>query len=705
MNGTDAAASPRRGVATLAVLCVLSGTSAVSVDAAENEPLDEVTVTGTQIANDYLQRTTSAGGFSDVDLREVPQSVQVLTGEFIRDTGLLSLGELLNAVPGASPSLSRTTPFGTAVTQIRGQDALIYRNGLRDVDYSDIDNSALINVERVEVLKGPAGIVYGTGGPGGIINIVTKMPEDEWSAEVRATLGTRSTRIVAGDVNVPLIDGLGLRVTAELERSDSFIDFSEIERDNVSATLAYEPVDWLRTSVVFERVSNRDDEAMTRIGLPAVGTIVDTPGLEIDHSTYLGEPSFDFTDSHGNMTTLRAEFDLTSNVTFEASLRRTNVTFEQAETARSLGALDVATATVPRNGTRQLIVDEDQWLGRGVVKAAFATGPLRHRVAAGFEYFDFELLVDFDAPEAATAVNVLDPVYDPQFGLDPADLFVITQQDIYREVLLQDVIELGDFTLTAGLRYVDAEFDSNSGDLQTVTYQAGGTWRTTETLSLFAGFNTGFEANSGLATTRSRTGEPFEPETFSQIELGIKTDLLSNVSGTLALFRILREDTLVTDPVDAAFDIQTGEERSLGLETDLVWQATTGLALRLGYAFLDAEISEDTDPAREGNTRPRAPRHQISGFANYTFGGGPLRNLRLTGGVSWIDEAFASISNEVERPAYALVSLGATYRYRKARFDLTATNVLDEEYYIARNDLQVNAGEPRLVTLRASLEF
>ena len=102
----------------------------------------------------------------------------MLTRDLIDDQGVLSFSELLNNVAGSSNSLGRSTPFGTATTQIRGQDVLLYRDGLRDVDYSDIDNSALNNVERVEVLKGAAGLISGTGGAGGIINIITKRPTD-----------------------------------------------------------------------------------------------------------------------------------------------------------------------------------------------------------------------------------------------------------------------------------------------------------------------------------------------------------------------------------------------------------------------------------------------------------------------------------------------------------------------------------------------
>lgn len=667
--------------------------------------IEEVTVTEKQTADRYLERSAQSAGFAAVDLREVPQSVQVLTGDFIKDTGFLSVTELLNTVPGASPSFGRSTPFSTSVAQIRGQEAVIYRDGLRDIDYSDIDTSALINIEKIEVLKGPAGIVYGTGGPGGIVNIITKKPEAERSATLQATIGTRNTRIFAGDVNMPIIDGLAVRMTGEVERSDSFIDFSEISRSNLSATIGYEPTSWLRTSLAFERMSNRDRDAMTRIGLPAAGTILPAAGIDVDRGTYLGEPSFDFRDSYGNMTTFRAELDLAEDVTFEASLRRINVTFEQAETARNIGPLDLATATVPRDGARQLIVDVDNWLARSLIKAGFDTGAFGHQFTAGYEFFESDLLIDFDSPGAATPQNVLTPTYDPTFGSSVFDIFLITQRDSYHEAFFQDVISYGDFTLTGGMRYVDARFESNTDSLSTVTYQVGGTWRTTDTLSLFAGYNTGFEANAGLATSRSRTGERFDPETFAQIEAGVKTELLAGVSGTFSVFRIVRENTLVTDPLDAGFDIQTGKERSQGFETDLLWQATDGLALRFGYAFLDTEIVEDTDPTREGNERALAPQHQVSGFANYTFLTGPLTGLRLTGGVAHLDDAFTSVSNDVVQPAYTLVNFGASYRYRRYRFDFNVTNLLDEEYFVARNDIQVYPGEPRLFMLRASAEF
>jgi hypothetical protein len=321
---------------------------------------------------------------------------------------------------------------------------------------------------------------------------------------------------------------------------------------------------------MFERLSRRDDNAMTRVGLPAVGTIVDAPGIDIDRGTYIGEPAFDFTNSFGNMTTFIGEVDISDRATFELAIRRTNVTFDQAETARTLGPVDLATATVERRGQRQLIVDEDQWLARGAFKLDLDTGPINHRITTGGEFFEYDLFLDFNVPGAPGPINVLEPVYDPFFGDDLADIFESSPQEQYREVFFQDVMTYGPFTLTGGFRYVDVEFDGEG--LDTVVYQIGGTYRVNEVLSTFAGYNTGYDANSGLAILNSRTGEPFEPEFFSQVEAGVKVEMLANVTGTLSAFRIVRENLLNTDPQDANFSIQTGEEETLGFEGDVVWQ-------------------------------------------------------------------------------------------------------------------------------------
>ena len=664
-----------------------------------------IVVTGIAPPTTYTANTTGSFGATSLALREAPQSVQVLTRDLIDHQGVLSLAELLGNVAGASNSLGRSTPFGTATTQIRGQDVLIYRDGLRDVDFSDIDSSALNNVERIDVLKGAAGLNFGSGGPGGVLNIVTKRPLEKFYGEVKLTVGQRNTKILAADVSVPLGSGLGFRATGEIERSDSFIQFSEIERDNFGLVLAYDSGPF-RATARYERQSNRDDNAMTRVGLPVLGTIVASPAVAIDRSTYLGEPSFDFTRSFGSQASLFLAYDLSSRFTVEAAARRATVNFEQND-IRTLGALNPTTLRVVRTRARALDLDSTQTDARILAKLRIPGASGDSEFAIGYEFVRQDLrFVNRAVPNAAVpSISVVAPTYlagGLQATLGPAVPFA--QLADAHEFFAQGVVRVGKATLTGAVRHIRSEFDRTS-KLSNTVYQIGASYALTESVSAFVGANSGFNANADIAASRNRLGVRFQPESFRQVEGGIKTTLLAGVTATASLFSLTRDDILVTDPVDAAFLIQGGRERSRGGEIDLVWAATPSLTLRGGYAYLDAKIVADADPARIGLRRPNAPEHQFNLFGSYTLGSGLLERLRLGAGVVHSGSTFAAITNTIVRPAYTAANFTASYPVGRYRFDLIASNAFDERYFLARNNAQVNAGEPRQFLFRALARF
>ena len=664
-----------------------------------------IIVTGERTGT-YAADEATSFGYAATSILETPQSLQVITRDLIRDQGALSLAELFNNVAGASNSLGRSTPFGTSSTQIRGQDVSIFRDGLRDVDFSDIDSSALSNVERVEVLKGPAGLVFGTGGPGGVVNIITKRPTEALAAEVTATLGTRDTKILSGDVSVPLGGGFGIRVTGEIERSDSFIDFSEVERDNFAGVLAYDTGPF-RASARYERHANRDDQAMTRVGLPTIGTITRRDVVEIDRARYLGEPGFDFTRSFGDQASLFAAYDISERLTLQAAGRRTTVNFEQAD-VRTLGQLNPATLTVPRSRARVLDLESEQYNARALATLKLPTGALTQEITVGYEYFHQDLAFTNRnvVPSAIAPISVVAPVYLPAGALQarlgaPVPFAQVTDT---HEVFAQGVARLGGLTVTGALRHIWSAFDATDR-LENTVYQIGAAYALTDRVSVFAGANSGFNANADIAADRSRTGARFDPESYRQVEAGVKTNLLAGVTATLAVFRLTRQNILVTDPDDAAFLIQAGRERSQGFEADATWAASDALTLRGGYAYLDAEIVADTNAARVGRRKPGAPRHQFNAFGSYSVQGGALAGLRLGAGVVHSGETFASISNLAVRPAYTVANLTASYGFDRFRIDGIVTNAFDERYFIARNEAQVNAGEPRLFTVRLTAAF
>lgn len=696
-----------------------AGAGAEIPDSSQPQP---IVVTGTRPQTSYRAESSAIGGFSEARIAEVPQSVQVITRDLIDDQAALSIAELLGNVASASNALGRSTPFSTGFAQIRGQDASIFRDGFRDVDFADIDTSALTSVERLEILKGPAGLVYGTGGAGGIVNIVTKRPLDRFRAELTTTLGTFGTRIASADLSIPLGAGFALRATGEIERSDGFIDFSEIERDNYALALGYSNGP-LRILARFEDIQSRDDSAMTLVGLPAVGTVIRSPGLRIRRSIYLGEPNADFRRSTGSVASVFVNFDLSEALGFEVAGRRTRVNFDQTNLA-TLGALNTQSLLLARGRFRTLDLKSEQYNLRGLVRLKGETGPVRHDLTFGAEYFQHAITIrNIEVARAAIpAINVVNPVYLPGF---PSRSELVRNRDTdddVEEYFVHNVMRISPgIAITAGLRHTRNRFEAEEAlpaapgvraraarpgsKLNKTIYQLGATYELVPGLSAFAGFNSGFDANDELGRSESRTGDPFKPETFEQYEGGIKLDFGSTLSATLAGFILERRNILSPDPVDTSFQIQAGRERTNGFEADLVWSPSESITIRSGYAYLDAKVADSTDPLVNGKRRPNTPRHSANAYGTYRFNEGPLRNLQLGGGIVHSGSAFATLTNTTRRPAFTLVNLNASYVFDRFRLDAAVSNVFDKRYFLTRNDRSVSPGEPRLFILRGTVIF
>ncbi len=191
---------------------------------------DPIIVTGS--------RTDAFGLRSGIPLDQVPQSVQVLDDADLIERGVRSIGDALRAVPSANPGGSRFSGSPSFIYRIRGFAPDIMRNGMRQRYYEDVDVSALSNVERIEILKGPSAALYGESAIGGIISIITKQPTDAWAGSVALTGGMFDQAIATADIGGPLTDTIGIRVTGEIERSGSFVDFQDLDRENVAVHIS-----------------------------------------------------------------------------------------------------------------------------------------------------------------------------------------------------------------------------------------------------------------------------------------------------------------------------------------------------------------------------------------------------------------------------------------------------------------------------------
>ncbi|MGH8601694.1 MAG: TonB-dependent siderophore receptor [Gammaproteobacteria bacterium] len=305
------------------LMLVLSNTSVLAAEPTpdprpgnkkEEVVLPEMTVTATPDDQRYQDPSSTAGTRFPAPFTRVPQSIQVIPRELIEDRGLIDLPDLLENVPAASIGQSRVGVnglFGNSVS-IRGFPVSITRNGFRHLYFEDVDPSAFSNVERVEIIKGPGSAVIGQEGLGGTLNYVTKRPLKEHFAMFRGSVGEDELRIGTWDVTGPLLkDGaLSGRFTGEVERSETFVDFQDLDRDNLAGSLSWDDGGPLRA---FLNAEYQERNSRFHPGLPIVGTIISNGIGEVSRETFLGESRFNSLDYDGWIVQTWLEYDISPN--------------------------------------------------------------------------------------------------------------------------------------------------------------------------------------------------------------------------------------------------------------------------------------------------------------------------------------------------------------------------------------------------------
>jgi iron complex outermembrane receptor protein len=247
---------------------------------AEDEQKETIVVTGTK---------SEFGEKSGIALEKLPQSVQVISSEDIIARGATSVGDLLRAVPSANVGNSRVSRYQSFSLNVRGFLVDQMRNGIRQRYYEDVDASALSNVDKVEVLKGPSAVLYGQSAVGGIVSIITKKPTDSFAASGAITLGAFNQKVATLDMGGPVSETLGIRITGEIERSGTFVDFQDIDRENLAVTFNWRPSDYVSAYLVAEYVERR---TLSNPGLPVVGTVTSNGVARISRKAFLAEPEF-----------------------------------------------------------------------------------------------------------------------------------------------------------------------------------------------------------------------------------------------------------------------------------------------------------------------------------------------------------------------------------------------------------------------------
>lgn len=689
-----------KGVAVAAV-ATLSAFPAAAADTRDSSPYsliaDRVTVEGKRV--DYGAASTPSATKTDTPLIDIPQALTVISDDLIKGQAMRSLGDALRYVPGATMGQGeghRDAPTlrGNATT------ADFYVDGVRDdVQYF----RDLYNVERIEVIKGPNALIFGRGGGGGVINRVTRAPAFDAEGEIRLDGGQFGYGRASLDYTRALSSKIAARLDAAYENSDSYRDFTGVERYGVnpSAFLAFS--DTTRLTISYERF--RDDRTVDR-GLPSLNG----RPYDGDRRAFFGNP--DLSHSDFGLHAARAKFESrlspTLNFTNHFSFAAYDKFYSNVHANSPVDAAGDVRLQAYFSGTQR----------RGAFNQSdlvwkTETGPLKHQFLFGGEVgFQTTENRRTDNNNAAGVVNISDPTTFAPVVFAPTrddNLVDLTTASLY----IQDQIEVAPFLLLlGGARFdrFDLEFDDRrpgASDFSRVdgvfSPRGGVILKPAKNASLYFSYSKSFLPQSGdQFASLSATTAALEPEKFENLEAGAKWDIRPGLSLAGALYRLERTNTRAIDPMTNR-TVLTGAQRSKGAEIELQGAVTDRWEAILGYAYQDAEITSTTTAAPAGRVVPLTPKHAVSIWSRYRL------TDRFSGAVGVVYQArsFASISNAVELPNFTRVD--AALFYRLADFidaQVNFENLTNALYFpTAHNDNNITPGAPRSVRAALTLRL
>lgn len=675
-----------------------------------------IIVTGDQ--ETYRVSESSVGTRTDTDILDVPQSIQVIPDEVIEDQGIRSLGDVARNTAGVSTGRISSDSLATEFV-IRGfPTENILRNGLRDTTQQFA--SSIDNVEQIEVLRGPASVLFGQGSLGGTVNLVTEEPLEAPAYSLEYAGGQFNLYRPAIDFSSPFspVSPLGYRFNATYENSGSFRDFEDSSYLFLAPTVTL--IDTDNTNLIADLEYLRFQSSGTAPELPASGTVVDNPNGELDRTVNLGEPSLSESDSVITRLSYRLEHRFNANWRI-----RNEFLAAFSEVSLNRGVIPVELLSDQRT-LRRVITENPSNLSNYTLNTnligQFATGIFDHELLVGVELFRDTQRDTIDIINVATI-----DIFDPEYSGSALNLLERQDTRTFRNsvgIYLQDQISFSDhLILVLGGRFdfVNLEFenllraeDNFASEEQAFSPRIGIVYKPEETISLYASYTRSFEPVVGREqlfdsdNNQIILGDPFEPERGTQYEVGIKADLFDErLSVTLALYQLERTNVTTTGPDSSFSRVQVGEQRSQGVELNVVGEILPGWNLLASYAYTDARITDDNQ-YEIGNRLPNAPEHAASLWTTYEIQSGTLQGLGLGFGLFFQSERVGDLNNSFRLPSYLRTDAALFYRRDRFRASLNLQNLFDVEYYTGsrdNTDVRVVVGAPLTISGQISWEF
>ncbi|MBX3346541.1 MAG: TonB-dependent receptor [Nitrospira sp.] len=677
----------------------------------------------------YVAEEAVSATRTDTPIRDVPQSIQVITRKVIEEQRSFRLQNTLENISGINATESAASLYDSLI--IRGftaTDRSYFRNGLLD-PFAQFTASDTYNIRRLEVLKGPASVLYGQGDPGGVINIVTNKPLPNAAYSANVSLGNfhfyRSELDATGPLNASKTVLYRLNVAGQ--KAGSFMDYAN--RDVVAIAPS---ITWLMSSRTTLTI---DADYLRRwsndpYGLPAQGTLLPNINGPIsrNRSVTLGE------FSTFNRTSYRVGYDLTHQFNDKWSIRNVFRHSIVEDDKNNLYASPVSLDPDQRTLQRFQVLQPQIARRHANSMITNVVGHIRllemdHTLLTGVELRQEK--TDRFAFTFAGASPI--DLFAPDYSLTPLpftnDLISSQSDNKTAAWYVQDQITiLPNLKFMGGLRfdYVHQSTqavgaDERRSDDHAVSPRLGLVYQPIEPLSLYTSWTKGFQPSSLLNVNPN--GELFKPERSTQYEVGMKTFFFDNrVSATLAWFHLTRENLLTPNPdpglAALGYSVQTGEQRSQGVELDVTAQLTPGWNILTGYAYTDAEVTKDNDTSLVAKRLANVPYNKFTLWSTYHIQEGLLQGFGVGGGLFAYTSRNASIfGDQTEMPGYIRADGALYYNHdlqkgnwlgaRSMHLALNVRNLLDQRYVATsyNGSSLFFFGEPRTVLATVGLRF
>jgi catecholate siderophore receptor len=704
----------------------------------KNVEVSAPAISDTQPVRGYNAKASTTATKTDADLRDTPQAVSVVTQDQIKDQAIQSVSDAVRYVPGV-----------TAIQGEGNRDAIVLRGVASTGDFfvdgtrDDVQTYRdLYNTDRIEVLKGPSGMIFGRGGAGGVINRVSKEAGWDPISQITASYGAYDQKRISADFGQAINDEIAFRINTVYENSDSYRDGVNLERYGVTPTITIRPNDQTKMTLGMEYFK---DQRIADRGVPSANGSGDNinnrkPYNIVDNSAFYGSSALSPTETE--TVAFNAMFEQTfdngigvKNRTRYAHYNKyyQNVFSDSAVNNNGLftvrGYLD---ATVRENIINQTdLTYTAKW------------GAVEHKLLAGLELTKQDtnnnrLAAFFNNDFLTSGTQVtLDANNATEIGNTPVSFRanLLNSNNAYRDnqstldvvgVYLQDQIVFSPkWQAIIGLRHdtIKTDFDGvKSNDLGGKIYEsfnitdsllsprAGLIFKPVEPFSLYANYSLSYVPRAGdQLTSLTVTNQAFDPEKFINYEVGAKWDLNPSLAFTAAIYKLERQNVQVTDPnSNSNNQILVDGQETKGIELGVSGNITNKWSVLGGYAYQDGEITKQqgsgTGAILKGTQLAQTPKHTFSFWNRYDLNG--IWSVAI--GVISRSEMYAALptaSQNTILPGYTRLDAAVFAKLNKnTRFQVNIENLTNKEYALfAHNNNNITPGSP--ISGRATLIY